>query len=322
MALRGTLTHWKTRILAAELQIDPSHALGLLEALWHVTAEDAPPGDIGRLSNEAIAMQMFCRFDPNALIEAMLKSRHLEYINGVLVVHHWSEHSDDSVDNKLARNGLYYFDGQEPRMRRLSNKERERICEKFGFTGSRVRIKAHGVRTAWSQVGTKSHEKPLPVPVPVPVPEESTTEDSGSLEVWKTIEHSPPSPSQKTGGLNPIREESARRSDPDFDETWQQFRMVAERAGMHGSEPDWKDGWVEWRVLSIEQKLLAQKFFSGAEADDYRRSALPRNFLMKHMWERRNGVEKKKTLEERIDWDALQKRADEETKAGKGRRKL
>ena len=39
MALRGTLTHWKTRLLANELGVSPAHALGLLEALWHVTAE-------------------------------------------------------------------------------------------------------------------------------------------------------------------------------------------------------------------------------------------------------------------------------------------
>lgn len=39
MALRGTLTHRKTRRLARLLEVDGPTALGILEALWHVTAE-------------------------------------------------------------------------------------------------------------------------------------------------------------------------------------------------------------------------------------------------------------------------------------------
>lgn len=78
MALRGTLTHWKTRVLADQLGISPAHALGLLEALWHVTAEDAPSGNIGRLSNMAITMQMFTDIDADRLIHALIKSGHLD----------------------------------------------------------------------------------------------------------------------------------------------------------------------------------------------------------------------------------------------------
>jgi hypothetical protein len=54
MALRGTLTHRKIRTLTRILGISPCFALGIVEALWHVTAEQAPAGNIGRMSDADI----------------------------------------------------------------------------------------------------------------------------------------------------------------------------------------------------------------------------------------------------------------------------
>jgi hypothetical protein len=108
MALRGTLTHWKTRKLAKSLGIDLSHALGLLEALWHTTAEDAPGGDIGRLSNDAIAMEMWTDIEPDRLIQALIDSGHLDKHKNPeyrLVIHDWDRHVDYNIRRKLARWG-------------------------------------------------------------------------------------------------------------------------------------------------------------------------------------------------------------------------
>jgi hypothetical protein len=115
MALRGTLTHWKTRMLAQSLGIDPAFALGILESLWHVTAEDAPSGNIGRLPNQAIAMQMFTSIDPDRLIEALIASRHLDrHPVHRLVVHDWDKHADYNTKRKVARhNGSMYTVGGE-----------------------------------------------------------------------------------------------------------------------------------------------------------------------------------------------------------------
>jgi hypothetical protein len=66
MALRGTLTHRKTRKLALALKIDAC-SLGILEALFHVTAECAPDGGIGKMTDADIAMEMFCDRDPAGL---------------------------------------------------------------------------------------------------------------------------------------------------------------------------------------------------------------------------------------------------------------
>ena len=106
MALRGTLTHWKTRTLAAELGIQPCFALGLLEALWHTTAELAPAGNIGRLPNRAIAMEMFYEGDADGLIEALLKSGHLDRNKQHrLVIHDWLQHADYNTKRKVERRG-------------------------------------------------------------------------------------------------------------------------------------------------------------------------------------------------------------------------
>ena len=104
MALRGTLTHWKTRLLANELGVSSAHALGLLEALWHVTAEDAPSGNIGRLPNKAIVMQMFTDIEPDRLVRAMITSGHLdEHPNHRLIVHDWDQHADYNTKRKVLR---------------------------------------------------------------------------------------------------------------------------------------------------------------------------------------------------------------------------
>jgi hypothetical protein len=135
MALRGTLTHWKTRMLAQELGMMPCQALGVLEALWHTTAELAPSGNIGRLPNQAIAMEMFYEGDADMLIDVLIRTRHLEsHPEHRLIVHDWTLHVDHNTKRKVERRGQ----------------------QMIANDGS-------------SQVMTR--HKSIPVPVPVPVPE-------------------------------------------------------------------------------------------------------------------------------------------------------
>ena len=109
MAIRGTLTHRKTRRLARLLDIPPCYALGLLEALWHVTAEQAPTGDIGRLSDQDIADEMFYVGDASALIFALIESGWIDnHPTFRLVIHDWEQHTDQSTKRKVARHGLTF----------------------------------------------------------------------------------------------------------------------------------------------------------------------------------------------------------------------
>jgi hypothetical protein len=93
-------------LLAKELQMMPCQALGILEALWHTVAELAPAGNIGRLPNQAIAMEMFYEGDADALIAALITSRHLEeHPEHRLIVHDWFQHSDHNTKRKVERRG-------------------------------------------------------------------------------------------------------------------------------------------------------------------------------------------------------------------------
>lgn len=144
MALRGTLTHWKTRMLASELGMMPCQALGVLEALWHTTAELAPSGNIGRLPNQAIAMEMFYEGDAEQLIAALLKTRHLEeHPTYRLIVHDWTQHVDHNTKRKVERRGQ----------------------SMIANDGS-------------SQVMTRHKSIPVPDPVPVPEPDKKKQKTS------------------------------------------------------------------------------------------------------------------------------------------------
>ena len=106
MALRGTLTHRKTRRLSRVLGVPPCYALGVVEALWHVTAEQCPDGAIGVLSNQDIADEMFFDGDADFLINALIESGFLDAAERFrLVVHDWNVYSDQSVKRKVARHG-------------------------------------------------------------------------------------------------------------------------------------------------------------------------------------------------------------------------
>ena len=106
MALRGTLTHWKTQILAEQLGVDLCFALGILEALWHTTATSTPCGDIGKLPNHAIARAIFYTGDADKLVAALIASGHIDaHPEYRLVIHDWAEHSDFNTRRKVARHG-------------------------------------------------------------------------------------------------------------------------------------------------------------------------------------------------------------------------
>jgi hypothetical protein len=188
MALRGTLTHRKTRRLAQALGIPPCFALGLLEALWNVTAEQAPDGAIGSMSDEDIAMEMFYDGDARKMIEAMVTAELLDRDSRVrLIVHDWHLHSDDTTDAKLGRARRRYANGEIPRLRKLSKDDRERILADFDAEPKSRR--------------TTAHNGALPEPEPVPVPETNTPQPPAQAQGACGVESDP---SAKLGTVVPI----------------------------------------------------------------------------------------------------------------------
>jgi hypothetical protein len=90
--------------LCRRLDLRLYQAVGMLELLWHTTAKQAPQGDIGKLSDEDIALALDYAGDESALIEALIVTgwldRHEEHR---LLVHDWHEHADDATRLKLKR---------------------------------------------------------------------------------------------------------------------------------------------------------------------------------------------------------------------------
>jgi hypothetical protein len=112
MAINGTLKHRKTRALARELGIDPCFALGILEALWHVTADQTPQGDIGQMSDAEIAREIYYGGDAEKLIKALLNCGFLDSDPiSRIVVHDWKDHALQYVRKRLIRKNLPFKSG-------------------------------------------------------------------------------------------------------------------------------------------------------------------------------------------------------------------
>jgi hypothetical protein len=128
---RGAFNHSKMRLLMSRLKIPRYAAVGILESLWDLTANEAPRGDIGRLSDERIAMFLDWEGQPEALISGLHYAgwldSHPEYR---YLVHDWPEHCEDSVDARLFRMGQKFADGSEPRGKKVGNKEKVSIAKR------------------------------------------------------------------------------------------------------------------------------------------------------------------------------------------------
>ncbi len=78
--------------------------VGLLEALWQFAATDAPLGDIGKFSNEEIAMAIEWQGDADQLIEALVSTDWLDSSDRHrLVIHHWHEHVPNYLKQRIQR---------------------------------------------------------------------------------------------------------------------------------------------------------------------------------------------------------------------------
>jgi hypothetical protein len=104
MMKRGTPRHPKTVALAALLKTQRHSAIGILELLWHFTAEFAHEGDIGRYPDSAIASALDWSGDSTVLIQSLVDSGWLDRCPcHRLRVHDWPDHADQTVERVLKR---------------------------------------------------------------------------------------------------------------------------------------------------------------------------------------------------------------------------
>ena len=83
-----------------------------MELLWHVTARQASRGDIGRISDEDIALAIDYRQSPELLIEALVHSGWIDRnLTHRLIIHDWPDHAENGVHMRLARAHQFFVCG-------------------------------------------------------------------------------------------------------------------------------------------------------------------------------------------------------------------
>jgi hypothetical protein len=114
---RGTVEHPKLLALQAALELSRFEAVGLLECLWHFTANYAPSADVGRWPNLSIAQFIGWNDDPDKLVDALVTTGWLDkHKTHRLVVHDWHDHADETVIKRLQRAGSGMVTGKHPRL--------------------------------------------------------------------------------------------------------------------------------------------------------------------------------------------------------------
>lgn len=100
----GTTELMKFKRLQRRLRLSKLVTTGLLELLWQATAKNAPQGDIGRFSNEDIAIECDYDGDPDEMVDALVGCDWIdECADHRLVIHDWHEHCPTYIKGNLAK---------------------------------------------------------------------------------------------------------------------------------------------------------------------------------------------------------------------------
>lgn len=155
---RSGMAHSKLKKLQRVLQCREPLAVGILECLWHLAARETPRGDIGKLSNEDIALAIDWE-DGDALVAALVQCGWVdEHPVYRLVIHDWHDHCDEAVKKLIQRNGLTWASA------RLTAELVETEPDKSGQEATTAEVS--------SNVATCLDISSLPKPKPMPKPPE------------------------------------------------------------------------------------------------------------------------------------------------------
>lgn len=135
--LKSALNHPKMARLANLLGEEITTARGIMESIWHMTAELAPRGNIGKFTNEEILAALHWKgihkpITADQLIESLVAVRYLDHHPEYrLVCHDWHQHCDDYVHMRLANETLTFCNGTIPRLRRFAKEKRPEILARY-----------------------------------------------------------------------------------------------------------------------------------------------------------------------------------------------
>lgn len=122
---RGTIANKKTAFLADLLDVELLHAVGVLESLWHWTADQCPTGGLEGASDRVIATGVRWHGDASQLVNSLRKAGWLDpHDFHRYVVHDWMDHADGTVHKHLASEGRLFWNGRMPSTAGLHSPDR------------------------------------------------------------------------------------------------------------------------------------------------------------------------------------------------------
>lgn len=96
----------KFQRLMRRLKESKRGTIGLLEGMWLAVGKNCPRGDIGKFSNEEIAIMVDWEGDPDELIDALVECGWLDVCKVErLVVHDWNDHCPTYIKGGLTSRG-------------------------------------------------------------------------------------------------------------------------------------------------------------------------------------------------------------------------
>lgn len=141
---RGAPRHPKVIDLGETLGISRYGAVGLFEGLLHCTAEYAPRGNIGKLSDPYIASECGWDKEPQLFIDALVKVRLLDRDDEHrLLVHDWAEHAERYVALKLERRGETFIGRESGLPAEPAGSPSDSLCAQDGAHNERTKHAPH-----------------------------------------------------------------------------------------------------------------------------------------------------------------------------------
>jgi hypothetical protein len=99
----------KFKRLCRRLGVTPAVAAGTLELLWIATQKEAPRGDIGKFSDEDIAIAVWWEGEPTELVNTLVETGWLDrHPTHRLLVHDWQDHAPRYVHGIVAKMGGFF----------------------------------------------------------------------------------------------------------------------------------------------------------------------------------------------------------------------
>lgn len=144
-------------------------AIGIIENLFHFTARYAADGGIGKHSEIRIARGLKWPWNKAYLVSLLRDAGFLDSLNnGLLYVHDWHVHSDETADKWLADNGLRYANGK-PTRRVGKSRDKSRQSE------------PEPESEPLPEPESKSEPESVPESEPIPLPPDGVAE---FVEAW------------------------------------------------------------------------------------------------------------------------------------------